>query len=67
LPKQSSNNKENTQSAEYKNPLEMETLLQWKARGDQCPEDEPAHQQQSMHKTKCAFKFKNTLVEELDD
>jgi dynein assembly factor 2 len=74
LPKQSSNivinssqkDDQNKENAEYKNPLEMETLLQWKARGDKCPEDEPL-QQQSMHKTKCAFKFKNTLVEELDD
>ena len=45
---------------EVKNPLDLETMISWKNEGRLSSENNP-------HKTACSFKFKNKLMEELDD
>ena len=45
---------------EKKNPFDMETMLEWKNQGRLPMED-------ATHKTNCAVKFKNNIMNDLDD
>ena len=45
---------------EKKNPFDMETMLEWKNQGRLPMED-------ATHKTNCAVKFKNNIINDLDD
>ena len=46
---------------EAKNPFDVETMIQWKNQG-RLNDDE-----QQQHATSCSFKFKNKLINDLDD
>lgn len=62
---------DNSQDEEVKNPFDMETMLQWKNQGRLNSEvddnNNNTNSANNQHNTNCAFKFKNKIINDLDD